>query len=184
MKIKKESKEVLYSKEKNLTLNKSFFPFLIKESKKNPKKIVRLCTHKSKRSIVHEMFIVQPKSYFCKPHKHSGEESMSVLKGRGDIILFQDNGEIMKIIEMGDLNSNKVYYYKLSKNIFHILLIKSKYIYFHEVTKGPFKKSNMKSPFWSPGESLRAINLFKKNLNKKILIFKKKYKNNRNKFVK
>tara|TARA_Y100001935_G_C17187982_1_gene448577 strand:- start:43 stop:606 length:564 start_codon:yes stop_codon:yes gene_type:complete len=183
MKFKKESKEVLYSMEKNITLNKSFLPFLIKESKKNPKKIIRLCTHKNKKSPVHEMFIVQPKSYFCKPHKHSGEESMSVIKGRGDVVLFKDNGNIMKIIEMGDIRSNKVHYYKLSRNIFHILIIKSKYIYFHEVAKGPFKKSNMKSPPWAPGENVEKINLFKKKLKRDVSIFKKRYKGN-NKLIK
>ena len=107
------------------------------------------------------MFILQPRTYFCKPHKHIGE-FMSVIKGRGDIILFNNKGEIKKIIEMGDIKSNKTYYYKLEKNIFHILLIRSKYIFFHEVTKGPFKKSNMSTPKWSPGENKENKIFFKK----------------------
>ena len=183
MKVKRESKEVLYSKEKNLTLGKNFFNYLVKESKKSPKKIIRLCTHKSKKSKVHEMFILQPRTYFCKPHKHVGEESMSVIKGRGDIILFNNKGEIKKIIEMGDIKSDKTYYYKLEKNIFHILLIRSKYIFFHEVTKGPFKKSNMSMPKWSPGENKEKIKFFIKKLEKKLKIFKNKNKRNKHKYI-
>ena len=183
MKIKMESKEVLYSRERNLTLGKKTLNYLINKSRQSKKKIIRLCTHKSKKSKDHEMFIVQPKAYFCKPHKHTGEESMSVIKGRGDIILFNNNGEIRKIIEMGDLRSNKTYYYKLERNIFHILIIKSKYIYFHEVTKGPFKKSNMTLPVWAPGENKIKIKSFLKKLTNKMNKFKKKYKFNKKKYI-
>ena len=98
IKTKKESPEVLYSLNKYTTLNKKDLLTLQQKGLRNKKRIIRLCIHKSKKDLVHEMFIVFPKSYYCKPHKHTTEESMSVIMGRADVILFKNNGEIFKII--------------------------------------------------------------------------------------
>ena len=183
IKTKKESPEVLYSLNKYTTVNEKDLSALQQKGLRNKKRIIRLCIHKSKKDLVHEMFIVFPKSYYCKPHKHTTEESMSVITGQADVILFKNNGEIFKVIEMGDLRSKKMFYYKLHRNTFHTLLIKSKYLFFYEVTKGPFKKSNMKSPKWAPGENKLEIKLFLYQLKKKITDFKKKFKNNKRKYI-
>ena len=49
MKIKMESKEVLYSRERNLTLGKKTLNYLINKSRQSKKKIIRVCPHKSKK---------------------------------------------------------------------------------------------------------------------------------------
>ena len=61
MKIKKESKEVLYSRDKLVYLSKINLHKLSLLAKKNKKKIIRLCTHFSKKDKVHQMFIVHLK---------------------------------------------------------------------------------------------------------------------------
>ena len=109
MKIKKESSEVLYSRDKLINLSKINLQKLSLLAKKNKKRIVRLCTHSSKKDKVHQMFIVHPKNYFVSPHMHFQGESMTILKGMVDVIIFDKKGEVIKIIEMGPQTSRKIF---------------------------------------------------------------------------
>ena len=143
IKFRKESNEVLYNTTKLPLLNKTQYDFLKKLAKKNKKKIIRLCVHKSKKELIHQMFIVHPKNYYVQPHFHNREESMLILSGKVDVIIFDRKGNKKKIINMGDFNSGKIFYYKLPKNTLHTLIIRSKILFFLEITRGPFQKSNM-----------------------------------------
>ena len=144
LKFKKESNEVLYNKLYLISLKKENLKFLEKKAKKNKKKIIRFCIHRSRKEKIHQMFIIHPKKYFVQPHQHNREESMLVIKGRVDILFLNRFGKIKRKIEMGDFNSGKVFYYKLPKNTLHTLKIKSKILSFLEITQGPFKARNMK----------------------------------------
>ena len=172
IKTKTESPEVLYYNQNELLVNKKILDYLKQKSKKNKKKIIRLCVHKSKKDKIHEMFIIFPRNYFCFPHKHPNEESILVIKGYADIIIFKNNGDIKNIINLGDFSTNKIFFYKFRKNTIHLLIVKSKYFYFKEVTKGPFKKKNMSKPLWCPTENKKEISKFLKILKKKISEYK------------
>ena len=176
LKFKKESAEVIYSKDKLLTLSRKDMSFLEKKSLHSKKKIFRLCAHKNTKDKIHQMFIVHPKNYFVHPHKHKNEESMFVLKGSVDIVLFNNHGKIKKVIKMGDYLSSKTFFYKLPRNTFHTLIINSKKLVFFEITKGPFSRKNFKKA--SIFGNFDANDLNKKNkfvLNIKKKIRKKKY---------
>ena len=165
---KRESNEVLYDKSELTILNNKDLNLLSKKAKLNKKKIIRLCVHKSTKDKVHQMFIVHPRNYFVRPHGHNKNEAMFVLSGLVDIIIFDINGKIKKIIKMGNLQSGKVFYYKLPKKTFHTLIIKSENLVFYEITEGPFRKKNMIFPEWFKKKSKKNILEFKKNLKIKI----------------
>ena len=168
IKFKKESNEVLYDNSKLTILNNKDLNFLSNKAKLNKKKIIRLCVHKSKKDKIHQMFIIHPKDYFVKPHRHSKDEAMFVLSGLADIIIFGIKGEIKKIIKMGNLQSGNFFYYKLPKNTFHTLIIKSKNLIFYEITEGPFRKKNMTIPKWFNKQTQKNTLEFTKNLKNKI----------------
>ena len=172
LKVKKQSREVLYCKNNFITLNKNNLKKLLFLAKKNKKKIIRLCTHNSRKDKVHQMFIVHPKNYFVVPHMHIQGESMSILKGIVDVVIFNKKGKISKIIEMGEPSSNKVFYYKLPKKIIHTFIIKSNVLVFYEVTEGPFKKQNMAYPKWAPNNK-QEVKKFQKQIKSEVLKFKK-----------
>jgi cupin fold WbuC family metalloprotein len=150
LKFKKESSKVLYAKQGIITLDKKNLNFLLKLSKKNKDKVIRLCTHKNKKDVVHEMIIIHPKKYKCGIHMHSrNAEAMTIIKGRADVVIFNKNRKVKKIIKMGDMSSNRVFYYKIPKKVFHTLIIKSPYLIFYEVSKGPFTKKKNFYPTWA-----------------------------------
>ena len=112
--IIKENDEVLYSTESVVAVNKSDLQELKKISLLNKRKRVRLCAHRNPGDKLHDMIIVHNKECYVRPHKHeSRAESITILEGESDLILFKDDGSIIKVIKMGDLQTKKVLFYRL-----------------------------------------------------------------------
>ena len=171
LKVKKESNEVFFIQGNLIQVDKKIISDLVLKCEKSNKKKSRYCFHKNKNSKVQEMIICHKKDYYVRPHKHlDKEESIFVVNGKAKAIFFDDNGNIKKIIELGNLNTNKAFYYKLNKKFFHTLIIESKYFIFHEVSKGPFKKNKTQFADWSPKNNNM---IFQNHLKKKIRMYEK-----------
>ena len=149
IKTSKESNKVLYAKDSLITVAQRDIKYLIKLAKKNPDKTIRLCTHKNKNDVLNEMIIIHPKKYKVKSHMHPrNAESMMIIKGRVDILIYNKRGKVIKTIEMGEFGSKKVFYYKIPKKTYHTLIIKSPFLIFYEVSKGKFSKSKNSYTDW------------------------------------
>ena len=145
--------EVLFVDETFLTVDRQRIEFLKQEALKNKRTRIRLCTHANMSNSVHEMLIVHVKGNYIPPHKHINKsESFHVIEGSADLFFFDENGEIIKIISMGDTNSGKVFYYRVSQAIYHTLIVTSDIFVFHETTRGPFIPSETIFGSWAPHE--------------------------------
>ena len=148
MQIKKINNEVFYIKDKISFFDKKMFNFLISNSKKNLSGKCRICFHKNPKSSLHEMIIIHSKKSYVPPHKHlKNAESLNVISGSADLLIFDNKGNIKKKILISDKKKG-VGFYRMRKLTYHSLIIKSDYFIFQEVTKGPFLKKNMKIPPW------------------------------------
>lgn len=153
MKYKKFNEEVLYPRESVVTVSACDLAFLKEAAVKNPRRRIRLCAHAGTEEKTHEMFIVHGRDVYVRPHKHLGRsESFHVLEGQVDIILYNDAGQLMQVIEMGDMPSGKTFYYRITEPLFHTLRIRSEIICFKEVTAGPFNPETTVYAPWSPDE--------------------------------
>lgn len=112
---------------------------------------IRFCSHAEDDDLLHEMFIVHQKHTYVRPHKHMGKvESVHIIEGLVDIVLFDDSGNIENVIFMGDYSSGKTFYYRMHSSVFHTLIIRSNKLVFHEITNGPFKREDTIFAPWSP----------------------------------
>lgn len=139
----------------------------IKEESSNTElKRARICTHRDTIDKLHEMFIVLSNGTYIRPHKHLNEaESMHIIEGVVDIILFDEKGNITEVIKMGDYSSGKIFYYRIDKPIYHAQIIHSDYLIVHEVTTGPFNKEETMYASWSPDDKDKnAVKLYKEEL--------------------
>ena len=151
IKTRKESEEVYYSNDKVIGISQKDITKLKNFALKNERKRVRLCTHKSINDTLHEMFIVLSRDCYIRPHKHFGKvESMSILEGEANLILFSDNGDVLRVLEMGGQNSSKLFYHKIVEPVFHTLIIQTPFLVYQEVTQGPFIKSDTLYADWAP----------------------------------
>ncbi len=153
IKIRKESIEVLYLEEEVVAVNAADLGELKRLALQNPRQRVRLCTHRTPADALHEMIIVHTPACYVRPHKHVGKsESMTVLEGSVDMVLFDEDGSIRDVIPMGAPGSGRIFYQRLSDPIYHMLIIRSEFLVFQETTGGPFLRENTVFPDWAPAE--------------------------------
>ena len=70
------------------------------------------------------------------------------------VYVFNKNGEVQKVINMGTYESGKEFLYRMSKGYYHMPISTSNWCVYHEVYSGPFKKEkDVKYPKWSPNEN-------------------------------
>ena len=161
IKMRQENAEVLYPEEDIVVISASDLKELKRLALINPRRRVRLCAHRSPNDRLHEMFIVHTRDCYVRPHKHLVKaESMAILEGEVDVVLFNENGSIRQVIPMGTPDSGKVFYQRLSDSIYHTLIIRTEFLVFHESTEGPFLRENTVFPEWAPLEQDGAAKEF------------------------
>ena len=70
--------------------------------KASPKGRARINAHSDGDDTLHEMIIAIDASSYIRPHKHLGKsEAFHIVEGEVDIIVFRDDGEIDRIVELG-----------------------------------------------------------------------------------
>lgn len=161
IKMRQENAEVLYPDEDIVVISAADLKELKQLALINPRRRVRLCAHRSPNDRLHEMFIVHTRDCYVRPHKHLEKtESMAILEGEVDVVLFNENGSIRQVIPMGTPDSGKVFYQRLSDSIYHTLIIRTDFLVFHETTEGPFLRGNTIFPEWAPTEHDEAAKEF------------------------
>ena len=105
------------------------------------------------RDPLHEMLIVHRRDAYVRPHTHLGKaESMHVIQGEADLVLFDEVGSVTGVIAMGEFSGGRAFYYRMSDAIFHALIIRSEWLVFHEVTLGPLRREESVFAPWAPEE--------------------------------
>jgi cupin fold WbuC family metalloprotein len=151
--LREESQEVFYTDEDVLNISISDIDILKKKMASFNKDRIRLCTHKTKEDLLHEMVIIHTDKCYVRPHKHVNKiESITVLEGEAKIIIFNDNGSVFKEYMVGGYNDGNFFYHRMNIEKYHMFIIKSKFFVFHEVTRGPFDKKYTMFPDWAPEE--------------------------------
>jgi cupin fold WbuC family metalloprotein len=167
---KNNNSEVIYSYDDITIINNEKIDKLKAISKNNTRKRVRLCAHPDVTDSLHQMIIVHEKDTYVRPHKHIGKsESIHIIEGKVDVVVFDELGQILKVIQMGDYESNKPFIHRMQIPTYHTLIIRSEYLIFHEITNGPFDRINTQFASWSPKETeFELIKNYLKKLENKI----------------
>ena len=153
MQLKKLNDEVLIAGDIIAQLARPDVESLKKQSLLNERRRIRICTHNQIDDPLHEMFIVHQRDAYVRPHKHLNKsESVHIIEGAVDVVLFDEGGDVMEVIQMGDYRSGRRFYYRISEPRYHTLLITSECLVFHEITNGPFNKADTVFARWAPEE--------------------------------
>ncbi len=146
--------EVIFSKEKLVTIDKNKVIFLKQKAMKNRRTRIRLCAHLSIKDPVHEMIIVHVKGNYILPHKHINKsESFYVIEGTAELFFFDDKGNITKVVSLGEYNTGEIFYYRSVGVVYHTLVVTSDTFIIHETTKGPFVRTETVFAKWAPPEN-------------------------------
>ena len=152
--IKKFNDEVFVAAGPVVKVDRNVTEFLKSKSASNIRNRARLSAHGDIKDKLHEMFIVLTGKGYIRPHKHSGKsESFHIIEGLLDVVIFDEDGKVVEVIQMGDYASGKIFYYRIPDAIYHAPFVKSDSALFHEVTNGPFSRPDTIFAPWAPEEN-------------------------------
>ncbi|MDH5677019.1 MAG: WbuC family cupin fold metalloprotein [Nitrospinota bacterium] len=166
---------VFVAKDEIVSIGDEETAFLKAEAERSKLRRARICAHKSTEDPLHEMLIaISSKSYII-PHKHINKsESFHIIEGEADVVVFDDDGTIVELIELGARGDGKNYFYRLPEGMFHTLLVRTQTLVLHEVTNGPFIKERTVMGDFAPPESKEAeVEIYMKKLLQEVAIFKR-----------
>lgn len=124
------------------------------QAARNARHRARLCAHKDVENRIHEMFIALTKDAYIRPHRHVNKsESFHVIEGTATVVFFDDAGKIVEVLEIGDYQSGKPFYYRNDDARFHTQIVTSEKLVFHETTNGPFNRADTVLAPWSPEDT-------------------------------
>lgn len=119
----------------------------------NPRRRARLCGHPAPEDTLHEMLIVHTRDTYVRPHRHLGKsESYHVVDGAFDLLLFDEDGGLERVIAMGDRASGRVFYCRQQRGGYHSLVFLTDFVLFQETTNGPFDPSRTVFAPWAPAD--------------------------------
>jgi cupin fold WbuC family metalloprotein len=155
--LRAESAEVLYTLDAVTKIGKDDIESLKSRALENVRERARLCAHQSTDDSVHEMLIVHTKGTYIPPHKHMGKsESFHIVEGRLDIVIFDNAGEVVEVVEMGEYASGATFFWRISESFYHSVIPRTDIVVFHETTKGPFTREDFIHAPWAPKEDDQA----------------------------
>jgi len=162
------NKYVIQNRKDLVYLSREVINKIKKKALSNKKKRARICLHKNINDKTNEMIIALNKKSFVPPHIHpnSKSESYHIIEGKMNVYIFRPNGKLLKIIQMGEKNSKKYFFYRMCKGFYHMPLSRSEWCVYHETYSGPFKKNkDVKFPKWAPNEESYedVLNFLKKH---------------------
>ena len=154
MEYRKVNEEIYYPATPNVIVAAKEIEYLKQKTLENQRRRARFCTHMGVDDALHEMLIVHTSHTYVRPHLHHNKvESLHIIEGEAALLLFEQDGTIAEWIELGDYVSGKPFYCRISEPRYHMLLIRSSFIVFHEVTNGPFRQADTVYAPWSPCDS-------------------------------
>lgn len=130
--------------------------FLRQQAARSPRRRARICAHRANEDALHEMIIAITAESYIHPHMHVGKsESLHIVEGGVDVIIFNDAGGITDLVALGAPDSGRSFFYRMSESRYHTLLIRTGMLIVHEVTNGPFDRGQTVLAPFAPREEDR-----------------------------
>jgi cupin fold WbuC family metalloprotein len=127
--------------------------FLKERASSSPRKRARICEHENAEAPVHEMLIAHHHSCYVRPHRHpSKAESFMIFEGEATAVFFDEVGSVKSTLEMRAPPA-PTFAYRVAPGTWHSLIIRSEWLIFFEVSRGPFTSGSSEFPVWAPDES-------------------------------
>ena len=160
MALEKINGEVFMAVDRIVRLGPEHVSFLKVQAAGSLRGRARICAHRHSGDSLHEMLIAVAADSYIRPHKHPNKiESFHIIDGSVDVVVLDDRGAIVELVELGDASSGKAFFYRMADGLYHTLLIHSAFLVMHEVTNGPFvADETVLAPFAPPeGQRIDAL---------------------------
>ena len=145
--------EVLYTDRSFVVAGAEEVALLKRLAPTTPRKRCRLCTHPTPEATQQEMLIVMRGDSYVRPHRHWGKtETLTVLEGEADAVIFDEAGAITRLVRMAPYQTGGHFFYRMPEGTFHGLIFRSDWLVYLETTSGPFDPNRSEGAPWAPAE--------------------------------
>lgn len=142
---------IFYTDRAVVAVDGNIIAFLKETAIRVPSRRARLCAHPSPAAVQQDMLIVSHCDTYVTPHRHLNKtETMLIIDGEADAVIFDDAGGIAEILPMGPASSDRLFFYRMPERTYHGLLINSETLVFSESTRGPFRPEDSENAPWAP----------------------------------
>jgi cupin fold WbuC family metalloprotein len=126
----------------------------------SPRKRAHLNIHESASDLVQRFFVAADPDTYFRPHRHhTKSELASIVRGRFELVTFDDDGRITARFEIGD--DTPALAYETSHATWHTLLSLTPGATFLEVKEGPYDASTAAEfAAWAPAEGDASVPKF------------------------
>lgn len=164
------SEEICYTTQSVTSINDATLVELKRLAAGTVRQRIRLCCHPDPQAPIHEMLILHAAGAYVRPHRHHGKpESLLVIEGRADAVLFDDQGSIAARRPLTPPGQDGQWFLRLEGPIFHTLAITSPWFVFLETTAGPFDPAQTEFAPWAPdGQDPAATCLYQADLARRL----------------
>lgn len=137
-----------------LQIDRAEIEMLKAHASRSPRHRARICAHHENKNRIHEMLIVLTDEVYIRPHKHLGKsESYHIIEGAASVIYFDDDGEIADVLQIGNAESGRWFYFRNADERYHTQIVTAPFLVFHETTNGPFDPAETQFAPWSPDDT-------------------------------
>jgi cupin fold WbuC family metalloprotein len=152
--LTRASPEVIHSDGGFLAVDTLTITLLKDKAWETPRRRSRLCFHATPEAAQQEMLIVMHRSSYVRPHRHIGKvETLHIVEGRCDAILFDPEGTVTDVVAMSPAADGGCFFYRMPERVFHTLIFQSEWVVFVETTIGPFDRAMTEAAGWAPLET-------------------------------
>jgi cupin fold WbuC family metalloprotein len=153
LRMARQSSEVFLSDEPVSKFGQREMEILRDALPRSSRRRVRVCMHNGVDDPFQEMFIVFSKGSYLPASKHLGkDESVNVVEGKADFVLFDEAGKITNVIPVGDQSTGLPFYLRTPHERYHAWIVRSDVFAVHQTTEGPFRREDTVLAPWSPAD--------------------------------
>ena len=136
-------------------IDNSMIDALKKRAAHSPLRRARYCLHPDPSHPLNVMVIALCRDTYLRPHRFRPDKSKvyHLIEGDMDVVFFDNEGDIIKRIEMGERHTKKTFLCRWAEQIWHTPFPRTDTVVYEEITQGPFvKELDAEYALWSPAE--------------------------------
>jgi cupin fold WbuC family metalloprotein len=152
------------------SINKELLNQVSQEAIKNPRKRMNHNFHENGEELLQRMLNALEPGTYLPPHRHTDKvEIFLLLRGKVQVLLFNDSGEVAEIKQLDPLSGE--YGVEIPAGIWHTIFVEESGSVIYEIKEGPYIPGiGVEFATWAPNgnDELEASN-YMKELHSKLL---------------
>ncbi len=148
-------------------LGKDEFDFIETARQESPRRRCRILCHQSSDDLYHSMIVSYSRDTYVRPNRHHGkDESVLVVRGRCDIVFFNDRGETTHSVPLQACTAQPTtipFYCRIPAEQWHSVVMHEDCLLF-EATPGPFNPADTEYATWAPAEDAPEREIYHNSL--------------------